>query len=869
MKKKMRKNVASLAAKICAAVILLSAALPVGAGCSFCEHDVSAWEVTRAATCTKVGQEKGICSECLNEVTRDIPVDESAHGYGEWQVVLPTESAGGKAKKTCEHNRAHVAEISIPELSSAEYISEITKRPSALGDGERTYRYTHELGELVFTTPISASGIESVRDAVDVASSEESHKLIRSSKGTIGYEFHRPEIDNFMSSEGGSTTLESVDEIHRHPYRYEFGNDYTHIGLSTFDDTERWYGRENGEVFGFAESPEGFIDEISRGVADAENYIDGFRFVLMYETGLGSFYGVENLLAGLYKAARLSENEDFEEWVEEEDGETWYVFRFGHHDGNEDDGLFGNVEVAFTMSEEYTVSYMEVKSTVYTNNADMDDSAGGRFDTWEIVEVNGKKVARVKEGQEQGPRYIDSIIVTEQVTIAEAADEPVPENPYPLNGSVYESFDVVYNGETTGDDSVLECVADKRVTLTIENIKPQSAVTGGKDKFIYYYRDKNGNDHLIDFDTLEEVGVNVYSNILRFQIAGEVQIVIRTARLERVLTFNVEAIAPSVIYPTAFEYTKTGYFAHKMATVESVATVYAGQPLYFMAESSARESLYTNATVTNSISRGNANACTLVDKVESADLPMSIRTTGATVSSFVSDVPGTYTVRMTSTMNTSVTCSIVVTVVKAPDINDILSGGSYMQELNYPVKGAVSVSFAAEADYTKAIVSFNGRDTELKCVYDEETKTLTSELLSVPGLFDDVVYNFSLALNEAYDLVLTHPTGFEIFTESVVLYRDVNSILSGGYRGAFGEESVTLRFNKTGEDNKLRALVTYEGVEYTLLCNYSVTEEELTSTMEEPTESEVTFSVIFDDAYRLVLIKTVNGSSTKTTLTQI
>ncbi len=864
---KIKKN--ALVATVCAAVMLTAAVLPVG-GCSTCDHDVSVWETVRAATCTRVGQEKGVCSLCLYEVKRDIPVDENAHAYGEWEVSVPTETASGVAKKTCEHSRNHVTEVTIPALSSLEYTSEITKRPSALGDGERAYKYVHELGEITFTVPISASGIESVRDAVDIASSVESRKLIRSSKGTIGYEYHRPAIDNFNSVDEGLTTLPAVDEIHRHSYRYEFGNDYTHIALSTFDNTERWYARENGEVYGFAESPEGFIDEIGRGVPEAENYIDGFRFVLMYETGLGAFYGAENLLAGLYKAARLSENEDFEELVEEEDGETWYTFRFGHHDGNEDDGLFGNVSVSFTMSEEYTISYMVVESSVYTNNADMDDSANGRFDTWELVEVNGKKVARLKEGKkDNGSRYIDRITITEQVTVTEAADEPVPENPYPLNGSVYESFEVAYKGDVIGEGDVIDCTANAQVSLTLQNMKPQSAVNNGKDGFTYYYRDEKGNDHVIGYDTLSDVGVNVYNNRLRFQVAGEVQIVIKTARLEKVLTFNVAPIAPTEIFPTAFEYTRTGYFAHKMSTVEQTATVYAGQPLYFMAEPSALEINYTDASVTNEVVAGNANACTLVDEVAGADLPMSIRTTGAKVSSFVSDVPGVYTVQMKSTMNASVTCSLRVNVVEAPDIKDVLSGGSYMQELNYPVKGAVSVDFVEAEGYTKAIVSFNGRDTELKCVYDESTKTLTSELLSVPGLFDDVVYNFSLSLNEAYNLVLTHPTGFEVFTESAVLYRDVNSLLSGGYKGSFGEEDITLRFNKTNADKKLRAIIDYAGTEYTLICEYDIVTETLTSTVEKPEESEVTFAISFDEAYRLILTKTVAGESESITLVKI
>ncbi len=878
---KNKKN--SAVATLCAVVMGSSAFLFPFSGCkdtpeSTCEHNVGSWTLVTDANCASVGVEEGICSVCFEKVTRDVSIKADAHTYGEWQVTVPTEEATGVARRVCANNAEHYIEQQLPVISEEDYGISITKLPTAGEDGERTYVYAHSMGNIVFTRPLSISeqGVETVRDAVEIASSAVCHDLIRRSEGVVGYEYHCPAFVGYTDPETGAVgTRPAEDQIYHHEYMYEFGDDYTHIGRSSYDDTERWYGIENGEVFGFAESlSEGFYDEISRGIVDAENYIDGFRFAFMYAK-VDDYYGAENFLAGLYKTARLSENGDFKESIKKKNGETWYTFQFGSHDGNIDDGSFDNVRVEFTMSEEYTINEMKVQTVVYRNNAGLDDSTGGQFDTWELVDQNGKQIARVKEGRENGPRYIE-VMEIGQWTKEETVDEPIPENPYAFNGAVYDSFDVKYNGAVLGAEDKIDCIATQSITISLDNLKPQSAVTSGKDSFRYYYRDKSGNDHAIDYASLDTVGLNVYNNVIRSKIAGEVQVVIKTARLEKVITLNVAPIAPTGIYPTVFEYTRSGYFANKMSTVQKAEKVYVGQPLYFMPTSSALEEKYTDPSGTATVTSGNANACTLTDKVESANLPMSIKTAGvANVSSFVATEPGTYTVTMACTMNPSVTCSIQVIVEEAPTIDDILSGGSYMQELTYPVKGKVAVTFTKNAvtNIVRANVSFNGRDTALLCNYNDGK--LTTSMQSGGGLFDDTVYNFSLTLNEAYDLVLSHPIGsdFGDLTEDVILRRDINEILTGNYEGSFDvmneAERVTLTFDNQNEDKKLRAVVSYGDVNVTLICEYSITQDTLTSTVERIEGGEFTMSLTFDKAYRLMLTKTVGEDSQEILLTRV
>lgn len=826
-----------------------------------CKHDVGTWTTLKAATCMEPGKEQGLCAECFQEVTRTIPVDPNAHVYGGWEVTkTPTKETVGKAKKVCTLNKAHTLEVELPVLTDSRYTTEVVKLPSALGDGERQYSFEHSAGAVTFIEPISANGIQTVRDAVEVASSQASHDLIRRAEGNIGWEYHCPEFKNYDDPEsGGIITRPKEDQRYIHDFSYEFGDDYTHIDKSSFSDNiERFYFMQDGELYGFADDGTNFVNEIEQGVAEAENYFDGFRFTLMAETRLGAFFGTENLLEGLYRLARLSDNEDFVETMEEDGGETVYSFQFGHHDGNVDDGRFGTVRVQFTMTEEYTVSWLSVKSIVYPNNEGLNTSTGGRFNTWELVEVNGKEVARAKSGvsTRTSAHYIDLIEIYQE-TIQETEGEPVPQNPYPLDSTVFSSFDFIYNGQAIGENDVLECEASRAVYFKIDNIYPEAALQSGKDKFRYYYRDKKGVDHEIDFSSLDMVGMTIYTGsnaFFRSHIAGEIELVIKTVNLEKVIHLNVKPISPSAIYPTAFVYTRSGYFENKMSTTERVATVYAGQPLYFAASSSALEEDYTDPSSTSSVTQGASESYTLVDNVNTAELPLSIQGANVTsVSKFVSNVPGEYTITMRCKKDASVSCSIKVVVEEAPTVDEILSNAAYMQELNYPLRGKVSVNFAWVDGVREAYIDFNGRVTTLLCTYDENTGKLTTTNKDGEGLFGDTVYNFTLSLNEAYDLVLSHPIGAQLggLTETVILYRDINAILTGDYAGMDSTgAAVSLSFYADSADKQLRAEVTYQEKKVVLLCSYSVTQGTLTSVVE---EGELSLNLAFNRAYELVL----------------
>ncbi len=841
-----------------------------------CTHNVGEWQTVTEATCVAEGEKKGICANCLEEVFEAIPVNADAHAYDEWAVTTPTNTQKGSALKTCSLDETHTLTVTLPELTSSKYTTYVSKRPSALGDGERTYEYEHLVGNVVFTTPIPASGIQTVMDAVEVSSAVESHDLIRNATGTVGYEYHAPEY----VYDGGS--LPANNQVYSHEYFYEFGENYTHIDGGTYDNTERWYGVDAQGIYGFAYGPsmdytsdtKHFYYETGRGIEDAEKYIDGFRFALQYETGLGTYYGAENLLAGLYRQAKLSTNEDFTESVSvNSSGKRTYTFSFGHYN-READGLFGNVKVSFRLTEEYTIQTLTVESKVYVNNTDLNITTGGQFNTWKLVTVNGKQVARVIEGQENGAHYVDKITV-EQKTKAETAEEPVPENPYQRDkGVIYESYDIVYQNEVLTEESepiewrASSATDPAQITFSIKNIAPQSAITLGVDSFRFFYRNEAGEDVPID-EFLNNGGVNVYMNAqrdftVRCRVTGLVTIVVQSAGMERTVKLNVAPVAPSALYPVVYTYSSSGYTQTKALEGTANATVYVGQPLYFMADAPVEESAYTVKTVQNSVASGNAEACTLISSVSPELLPFRVAS-GESVSSFTASEAGTYTVQLASTKDSAITCSIVVTVKEAPAIADILSN-EYSANLSYPAIGRANVAFSTVGGETRATVSYNGRQTVLKCVYDGESNTLSSEIIEGDGILSDTEYNFSLSMNEAYDLVLTHPMGNDYagMNESAVLWRDVNTILSGAYTASFAEGSATVLFS-TEEEGAVSATVSFNGESVTLACSYDIVTRELTtSVVGEATEQ---FSLSFDGAFNLLLSRaTADGGSEQVVL---
>lgn len=754
------------------ALVLICALAATGLSACSHEHDVSKWVVETEATCTTAGKEVGICAICGEEVEREIPIDEDNHVYGDWEIVTyPTETRSGTAKKVCTLNSEHDLIVSLPVLSSNLYTTSVVTRPTATTDGVRSFSYYHELGNIEFTTTISSSGITSVMDAVEVACDDVSHAAVRSGTGTVSNTYYESGRDYSSHTSYG--------------FSYEYGENYTHIDDTESDSKERWYGIDSdGEIYGYRSDNGGTPFEETKTTSGSEYYIYGYRYIFVYATYVGTYYGTENFVLGLYNAAKLNENGDFEESSSTSGGETYYTFSYGKYSvTGTSGGYFSQIEVTFSLSDEYTIKSCTATCTCYVNNSD-DDS-----NTWEIGEDGYAKVT-----SPTGMRYVSAYTI-DQVTKTEDPVEPV--NPYDADSMRISSYDIIYNdqidangnyvedndiyvtddtiitvtateatrasynsGETTEDGDIIYNYAN---AFRIENIQPSNMADNLADDLTFYYREYSGSsyvDYEIDYSTGGYTNVGISCRLdsstntffITSNISGYVDIVLKTHKTETVIHLYVTPVAPETLFPMLYEYSTTGYTWSSTYSTAVSGTVYAGQNLYFSSAVNTTESKYADNAYTATVT-GAVDAAGSAISSEYYTLTDELTFNGQTMSAFCATMAGTYTITLVSVRDESIVSTITVTVEEVPERGELFSG-SYVARLDYDPKGTVTVTFeAGESDGVYYATITSPQSTEvLRCYYDGETLTTSH--------YSGAENGFTLTFNEAYDLVISHSTGY-------------------------------------------------------------------------------------------------------------
>ncbi len=791
-------------------LIVLSLSLLVTAtacGDKECDHVVgsTSWQTTQASTCVATGVEEGICSICYETVTRTKPIDQDGHSFGEWSVSAPTRTQAGTASTTCTLCN-HVYTTPLPMLSDDDdktnyKSSSITTRPSPAKDGVRTYVYESTVGDVTFDVAIPSTGITSLRDAVEIASMDESKAFIRKATGKSGFDYY---IGTAASGRYG------LDD-----FSYEFGDNYTHIVDGT-DLCERWYfidttsdvhGNDVFEYYGLTNYNGTLYDELNVTGSGTKLYLDGQRLYFQYGRGLGYFYGAESLLNGLYRAGCSSTNNDYTESIDLQN--NIYSFSFGSLTLSGDSSqYFSIVSVEFSFSDSLTIENIHATCTTYINNTH------SNIKTWEIDEETG--YGYVIEGQELGDRYICEIIIDQ--TLKTEGDE-VPQNPYSPQNMFLTSFEIYDSSEEVvlqqGEPALITANASTLERFKIQNFQPSSALIDGSlllDTLSFYYRtkDENGNtiDTPIDWGSLERVGVNQYYNAdtktlqIKTTIAGDVCVVIKTKKnFEYELLLRSDEKIPAKLYPSLLNYASSGYMAQEFATnnVTTPIELAVGQPLYFKANvANDYESTQFVATVSGVNESNTAFTATQLEQYTNIteghlakDITDGKISNNFQYSCFEANTIGTYTVTMTSVLSKSKKATFKVKVVASPTVESMCAS-SYTQELQYPTPGTVNVSFALATDndipqdadedavYYVATVEFNGMTEYLLCKWavapshiagdnnGDETYVNNRIYLTTTHL-RGVEQNFTIEWNEGYDIEISHPTGFGTLIETAVL----------------------------------------------------------------------------------------------------
>lgn len=739
------------------------------------EHSVSSWTVVREATCTNEGLREGICGICYQTVQESIPVDKDNHIYGDWVVTAPTTTKTGVAVKICSEDDSHYLSFTLPKLGeSVLYTSKVTKRPSAISNGISLYTYPHELGDITFETEIDPTDM-TVSDAVSLGASSVSHDMIRSGKGTRG-----------TKKEEGAT---NDDDWTDYTFEYELYDHYTHV---MSDDASEYFISSYDDIYGYRLDQTGGFTTIEPELA--ASYREGYEYYLTHAGKfLSTSFGTENFLSLMYQYAKSNMNNDLKETIK--DGV--YTFTFGYYNlygGGTGGGHFSVITVKFTLSESYTIETLRFDAITYENDSDFYDSQTGTWSGDAPFDFNEDGNAYVKN--ELGLKRYEYIEVTQ--TERQEGETEV-ENPYSDDTRFYKDFDIAYQGKVITDETEINLVAgvNSAYDFSITNMVPADSVG---DEFTFYYRKydakNNYTDVLVNWGTELSVGIVTYLNkgnntfFLRSNISGELTFVVKTKSVTKLFKVTFEAVPPTRFYPTIYNYNAlVGYVGSTSSGNTDVAIVYAGQPLYFKASLGEDEANKSTESYVTTVS-GTSNNYSVKDN-------MALNTSSGEIVScsvFNAYEAGTYELTLTSTEAESVTCKITVTVKERPDFAEILSG-TYSAVFG-GTKNTVTVTFgdvssetvkgASAIKYTvTASVEYDGATVSVICYYytdPDGNKILSSgyeevvnaeDMLysSMNGVIDDVVLNFTIAFNEAYDLTVSHSLGesFGNAIESIIL----------------------------------------------------------------------------------------------------
>lgn len=521
---------------ICTVAMAATLGLTALAGCNKEKHAFT-WTTNSEETCTTPGKRTGVCGICGYVKEEEIKIDPSKHGYGDWQITMPTEQADGKAVKVCAHDSAHTAEVTLPKLTAdgTGYAShDITKAPTAISEGVRTYVLETENGPVEVNVTLPKKPVTTVEDAVLVGTN--SGHLVRSASGT------------YTDSDAESARINN--------FSVEFGDNYTHV-TDGGQKEQYWFSKDDrGEPFGVYVRENSVLvgDKVLETVLSdpraVENVTESNLLGFGYSTGTNDIrgYGAEDLLAKYYDLAKTARENGTavhydENFLKAQNGEITADFSFSYYETP----YFTRYKIEFTIYPSGAIKTLRMDTKVIRAYLIAEDSNGNKLfyddgdviyaeeydrdpstseDLYEIKDgkpvidgvktdangnelhdANGNTIPRYQPitgnvtdasgnpvlGSNNKPIahyqpatvgqrrfYSDdhsevnnkTLIYTEQVLKTDS--DVVPENPYKSDVLYISSLDVKYDGKVIGESGV-ELPTNQAVYLSIDNVQPTTA----------------------------------------------------------------------------------------------------------------------------------------------------------------------------------------------------------------------------------------------------------------------------------------------------------------------------------------------------------------------------------------------------------
>ena len=444
---------------------------------------------------------------------------------------------------------------------------------------------------------------------------------------------------------------------------YIFADGYFYTRTYNADsNTEVWYSLdEQGNIFGVKRDAYGNVRRLNayEDLLNMNN-LKGYMFVspLTEET---YYYGVEDLIAGLWELGKEDWNGDLEVSIKDKA----FAFSYGYFVGGYDASLY-IVEVSFSLSDEYYVEDANVSIKEY----------GSIFD-WETFEYVDEYVTIPGATEDDEPTYAVAEGATGNVamdyTFAQNVEE-VLENEYPADEVLANDFKVVdKDGNELG--SLLTIDKNEVIYLYLKDILPTTAILD--------FVQVNATVPAID-EWSEAAYVIVTTDddgkwairITSFTV-GEHEITLDINGVIKTFTLKVNALVPTEVIVNTYEeeelYNENFdeyYNAYVPTEAPSTITVWAGTPIVLMGAADKADNTACIVTVNGEVVDNFRFIGVAVDNgIEYIDA-LVLDTTEA----------GEYEIVFTSVEDETLTKTVNVTVKAIPEESEIAAtlNGKYV-----------------------------------------------------------------------------------------------------------------------------------------------------------------------------------------------
>lgn len=518
-----------------------------------------------------------------------------------------------------------------------------------------------------------------------------------------------------------SGTLHKIDTIaasKTSDYEFTFGDNYTYIK-----------SMQESEVYGMGVTEDHYSLDLETGkiiAAKLNNGVPAPSTTYVPEAMNGvpvglwwqetTEYGMEAVIANLYKRGYPNSNGDYVETVDK-DSMTYtfsYSYRLQRTTGVKDDDYFFINTVSFTLGEKYAIKNASMKQVLYYTGFSLDENGYTKLD-------EGAKAA-----------------YTLEITMEQTVGEKTAQNPYGGDSLVIKDFDLFYDGAELTAEDVIYGNAGMDITIRIDNLQPG---TTSLESDMPYFSDGVREADATIF-TCDGFAVYRRGNIINIKLSGggEWDLVITTKNVTKHVKLNITGAAPTKltteVYQSAFN-----AFAETPKVTPMV-----GVPVYFR----AMPNDYANGSCTAEI----------IGDAEGTELKKA-QINGVDCWVLTTTKAGTYEVVMTSTEAADVTCQLKVVVVDVPELDTLLDGtytavdtedGVYKLTFKQTADAAIT-SGTVSVEYTTA--DGKTEKEELKFAVSDSDLTLILEPESTLGVDIKVNASGKLVIEDKYGATYT------------------------------------------------------------------------------------------------------------------